>query len=159
MMKGDVEDLRRKKAEMQKKIVKGGKYPRKKKRSVEVVWTLFYINKIPEKCKNRDFWDKFASYRRMRDAFVPNKKDENGNAFGFIRFAKVEDVEEMEAIISKTYLGSLKVNAKVMLFSRGNNVGWGVRGSVKEKIKEDRVDSPKVVAGNVSKWEGQRLGG
>lgn len=144
---GDAEELRRRKKEIQQDIANGWIYQKKKKRAADEVWTSFYLSNIPDDCTNGDLWRRFSSYGKMRDAFIPNKKDGHGNTFAFIRFAEVEDVSGLEGRLSNSYMGSLKVTANVMKFGRGEVTEGDKRfkegSTVGKKEKEPEAVNPK----------------
>lgn len=78
----------------------------------------FFFKNFPEECSMEELKQKFDGIGEVRDIFCPNKRDKNGHIFGFVRFPRNSDVEEMLLKLNNIWFGSYKLRAFVPKFNR-----------------------------------------
>ena len=62
----------------------------------------------------------------LEDVYLARKRNVNGAVFGFVRYAKVKDIEKLLKVVNNVWFGECKMVAKVSSFDRyGNKQGEG----------------------------------
>lgn len=84
------------------------------------VTTSFYFLDFPEDWQRSDMWKRFIHYGHVADVFVSSKREKNGNRFGFLRFLRVQDVEELSNRLQDMKVGGYHLFIKPALFHRSN---------------------------------------
>lgn len=84
----------------------------------EEVLTTFFVSNFPEGTSSSYLRELFFPHGKLRDAFIPKKKDRFGASFAFIRYADVENVEELEKQLKQLLMGNLKLSVNVAIFNR-----------------------------------------
>jgi RNA recognition motif-containing protein len=59
--------------------------------------TSFFFTNIPEETQVTELWSLFAKQGRVREVYIPNKRDKRGNRFGFVKFKEVKNVEALNS--------------------------------------------------------------
>ncbi|KAK1409577.1 hypothetical protein QVD17_36104 [Tagetes erecta] len=133
-------ELRRRKAEEQKKIFEGGKPKsngriiggshRRRQGVVEYKNKAnFYISNLPNGCNADGLWRIFGHYRNLMDICVPPKKDMWGNTFGFLRFVDVLDADSLREELVNTKVDGKKITVTLSKYKR--------KPSNSKKMEED----------------------
>ena len=81
----------------------------------------------------------------MEDVYLARKRNVNEDAFGFVRYVKVKDVEKLLKALNNVWFGDWGVVAKVATFDR-----FGKSQDVGRK----RVEGDNFVEGEKIKYEG-----
>ncbi|KAL4576766.1 hypothetical protein LXL04_012865 [Taraxacum kok-saghyz] len=63
--------------------------------------TSFFVTHLPGDATKSELWKLCAPLNRLVDVYIAGKKDTSGAFFGFVRFAKVVNPEEMEKGLSR----------------------------------------------------------
>nr|GEU55069.1 hypothetical protein [Tanacetum cinerariifolium] len=65
-------------------------------------------------------WNACATYGRIVDAFIANKRSKRGKRFGFIRFLGIKDAHDFVRFLSNIWIDSFHLYVSVAHFQRGN---------------------------------------
>lgn len=58
--------------------------------------TTFYFTNFPAHVGTEALWKMFRKWGLVVDLFIPNKKNKDGKAFGFVKFKDVKYPQELE---------------------------------------------------------------
>lgn len=81
----------------------------------------FYFTNIPHDISYAVLRQGFEVCGILEDVYLARKRNVNGGAFGFVRYAKVKDVEKLLKAVNNVWFGDWKVVAKVATFDRSRN--------------------------------------
>ncbi|CAL0309631.1 unnamed protein product [Lupinus luteus] len=85
------------------------------------VFSSFYVTNFPGNYGVKELWNLFQKKGRVRDVFIPTKRNRNNQHFAFIRFDKVMDERKFAAELDKVWIGSSKILANILKFSRNQH--------------------------------------
>ncbi|KAD3642329.1 hypothetical protein E3N88_31553 [Mikania micrantha] len=80
--------------------------------------TNYYISNLPDDVTAKEVWGAFKEYGDIVDAFVPKHKDRSGSRFAFVRFANVQDANDLESALKLVKVGGAKVTANIAKYGR-----------------------------------------
>ena len=84
--------------------------------------TSFYFSHFPDGTNEKDLWKKFQEWGRVREVFIPQKKNKIGHRYGFVRFKGVEDVASLERRLDNNiYIQGMKLFVNQPKFHRGGS--------------------------------------
>jgi hypothetical protein len=109
---------------------------------LDQVATSFFFTNFPDDIKAADLWPKFAHFGRVREVYIPEKRDKQGRRFGFVKYRDVRDVREQLELVSDIWIGTYKLRVNQARFSKA--------ASAKEKEvagKDNVKDGPTVGKG------------
>lgn len=78
----------------------------------------FYFSNLHEDTKKRDLWKAFGGCGKVRDIFIPTKRNTEGKKFGFVRFAEECMGEELLSKLDNVWVHSVKIMVNVSRFAR-----------------------------------------
>ncbi|GKF19252.1 nucleotide-binding alpha-beta plait domain-containing protein, partial [Tanacetum coccineum] len=113
---------------------------RTKEEDVARISTSIYVTNFPESFSAKDLFHTCKVYGHVVDSFIPRKRSNDGNRFGFVRFINVFNVERLVRNLCTIWVGSLKLQANVSRFQRSaklNNEDTG-----KQDSEENRGRKP-----------------
>ncbi|GJX36355.1 reverse transcriptase domain, reverse transcriptase zinc-binding domain protein, partial [Tanacetum coccineum] len=105
--------------------------------------TSVYVSNFPSHLTVRELWNICGKKGTLADVFIANHKNKLGQMFGFCRFIKVVDSEDLVRSLNIIWIGKLRLHANVARFNR--NVGVG------QPNGPPKVSILKVVSINSSK--------
>ncbi|KAL4566482.1 hypothetical protein LXL04_030597 [Taraxacum kok-saghyz] len=80
--------------------------------------TTFFVSNIPEGWNSRRLWKAFEARGTLVDAFIPSKKDASGGLFGFVRFLKVPNLQQLLDSMNEMVLQGKKLRVNVARHDR-----------------------------------------
>jgi hypothetical protein len=96
----------------------------------------FYFTNIPADISYSALRQGFEVCGIMEDVYLARKRNVNGGAFGFVRYAKVKDVEKLLKALNNVWFGDWKVVAKWRIL-----VGMAIRGrKVMSEVREKKIE-------------------
>lgn len=78
----------------------------------------FYFSNIHDDTKKGELWKVFGRCGKVKDVFIPAKKNKDGARFGFVRFTKDSLGEALLEKLDNVWVQSLKIKVNVSLFDR-----------------------------------------
>ncbi|KAK1414410.1 hypothetical protein QVD17_30154 [Tagetes erecta] len=85
----------------------GWQVPNYRRRSKKKeILTTFYVSNIPEGLSHYQLREAFFPFGKIRDAFIPKKKDSSGGLFAFVRYADVFNPKELEEKLYQIMFGN-----------------------------------------------------
>lgn len=65
----------------------------------------------------------FTRFGKVTEVYIPDRKDKQGNRFGFVRFKNVSNIQELEAQLTgySLLIGNQKLCANIPKYDRGGN--------------------------------------
>nr|GEY87833.1 hypothetical protein [Tanacetum cinerariifolium] len=67
---------------------------------------------------SRDLWSLCEEYGKVVDVFIPNQKSKAGKRFAFVRFIKVDDMDQLIGNLCTLWLGRLHFQANAVRYER-----------------------------------------
>jgi hypothetical protein len=114
-------------------------------------YVTFYFTNFPAQLSNFYLRKGFEVCGMLEDVFVPNKRNRNGEPYGFVKFLNVRDVSKMTKALNVVWFGHFRVRASVAKFER--NVTMGERSlEVAHDGLSKGVDDSLKKAGNRFIW-------
>ncbi|KAK1422576.1 hypothetical protein QVD17_17859 [Tagetes erecta] len=108
---------------------------RRKDRKKNKYWnniTSFFVSNFPKNITSWDLRNACYNLGHLTDAFIPNKKNNFGERFGFVRYRNVKDVFMLEKGLNNMVLGGLKLSANLAKFDKnGNRLDYNYQPSPK----------------------------
>ncbi|CAL0332814.1 unnamed protein product [Lupinus luteus] len=80
----------------------------------------FYITNFLEDANSKDLWSFFQKWGRVRDVYIPDKRNKNNQRFAFIRFENVSDERKLALDLDKLWFGKSKIFANIPRFLRND---------------------------------------
>ncbi|CAL0303250.1 unnamed protein product [Lupinus luteus] len=77
-------------------------------------FSSFYIANFPYDVSSKDLWNLFQKWGRVRDVYIPRKKNKINQRFAFIRFDRVKDERSLALELDKVWIGNCKIFAKFL---------------------------------------------
>ncbi|CAL0325059.1 unnamed protein product [Lupinus luteus] len=121
-------------------------------------FSIFYISNFPDDFGQHDLWRLFKRWGRVRDVYIPSKRNKHDRRFAFLRFDKVKDEENFAKILDEVWVGNSKIYANIPLFKRNisdGSSGGGpqakIRGTISPKFRLNRSFLEAVVGGGPSR--------
>jgi hypothetical protein len=78
----------------------------------------FYFSNIHDDTKHHEVWKAFGCCGKVKDVFIPSKRNKEGKRFGFVRFANEGDVEDLLPKLEEVWIRSLKLKVNISRFER-----------------------------------------
>lgn len=91
------------------------------------VITSFFVSNYPEGVSESQLRQVFFPFWKLRDAFIRKKKDCFGCVFAFIRYANVENMEELDANLKQVVINNLRVSVNIAKYERSGKANSNVR--------------------------------
>ncbi|KAK9070487.1 hypothetical protein SSX86_010889 [Deinandra increscens subsp. villosa] len=108
---------------------------------IRKVSTSFFICNFPPNVTVSGLWGRCEEWETVSDVYIANHLSKSGHRFGFVRFLRVEKVEEMVKNLRSMWFGNFKVYADVVKFP--------TRPSERKSVVQSKfVRKDKVVTGN-----------
>lgn len=63
-------------------------------------------------------WKVFLKWRKVRDLYIPPRRDKVGRRFGFVKFKDVLDLRELEKKLEAVQVGEKRVHLNLARFER-----------------------------------------
>ncbi|GJS76418.1 RNA-directed DNA polymerase, eukaryota [Tanacetum coccineum] len=70
--------------------------------------TSVFVTNFPDHCTARDLWNVCLAYGKVVDVYIPFKKSKDGKKFVFVRFLKVDNLERLIGVDTKSFAFVLK---------------------------------------------------
>ncbi|KAL4591899.1 hypothetical protein LXL04_004874 [Taraxacum kok-saghyz] len=80
--------------------------------------TSFFVTNLPGDVTRQELWKLCDKMGRLSDIYIAGRRDASGSFFAFVKFAKVERAESIEAALNETSCRSRKLVANVARHSR-----------------------------------------
>ncbi|PWA58669.1 hypothetical protein CTI12_AA398440 [Artemisia annua] len=90
-------------------------------------WTVYYISNFPDACSVGEFWKIFGDYGVVTDVYIARRRNNMGDRFGFVKFARVNDKGLLESKLNNIKIGNLKLLANIEQFDRDKKPVNGAR--------------------------------
>jgi hypothetical protein len=108
-------------------------------------YVTFYFTNFPAQLSNFYLRKGFEVCGMLEDVFVPNKRNRNGEPYGFVKFANVRDVSKMTKALNAVWFGHFRIRASVAKFERNVTKGErrlevahdGLSKGVDDSVKKD----------------------
>lgn len=81
--------------------------------------TAFYVTNFPESFHQKDMWAVFNRYGKVREVYIPPRRNKDGDRFGFVRLSKVNDAKAMEVRLNTILIGNQKLPVNIPRYGRG----------------------------------------
>lgn len=78
--------------------------------------TSFYFTNFLEGFGNEDMWKVFIKWGRVREVYIPPKRDKFGKRFGFVRYMDVQNPKGLEVKLDNIWIGDLKIRVSIPRF-------------------------------------------
>jgi hypothetical protein len=117
-------------------------------------FVTFYFTNFPMQAPNFILRQGFEVCGMLEEVFVPNKLNVNGEAYGFVRFSSVRDVDKLLRAVNNVYFGHMRVKASLARFHKSNQkalVDEGEGKVVNAGEKVGKVGNVAVVSNDVGK--------
>lgn len=111
---------------------------RRVERSNKIPATSFFISNLPEGIKDITLLKNFAGFGDLLSVYVAKKRDKFNNLFGFLRFANVSDINELEASMNNVCIDGAKIGVNVAKYDR-----WFKDENIKSTDVGARKDSSR----------------
>jgi hypothetical protein len=117
-------------------------------------YVTFYFTNFPAQLSIFYLRKGFEVCGMLEDIFVPNKRNRNGEPYGFVKFANVRDISKMTKALNAVWFGHFRVRASVAKFERNDmraerrleEVQAGLAKGVVDSLKNDgNRDHPRRV--------------
>lgn len=79
----------------------------------------FFFTNFPDIFGNELMWKVFNLYGKVTDVYIPPKRNKDGDNFGFVRFANLQDSRAMEAQLDSILIGNQKPSVNIPRYERG----------------------------------------
>lgn len=127
-------------------------------------FVTFYITNFPPQASNFFLRKGFEVCGMLEEVFVANNRNRFGQVFGFVRYAKVRDVDKLLKALNNVCFGQYRVNAVLARFDRkvvreGEGVGGkkevveGRGAKVREREREKEPEGEKIMEGFMGSGE------
>lgn len=90
----------------------------RRKKKVREQITSFYVANFPEGVSSIHFREVFSPLGKLRDVYIPKKKDCYGSPFAFIRYADVVDPDEMVVKMKQVKMENVKLSINIAKHGR-----------------------------------------
>ena len=81
--------------------------------------TTFYFSRFPSWVNEKDLWQKFQRWGKVREVFIPKYKNREGQRFVFVRYKDVEDAVGLERKLDNNiFFGGRKMFVNQPKFER-----------------------------------------
>lgn len=107
-------------------------------KEVKKLSTTFFFTNYPPHWKEKELWNFFSKFRKVVDVYVARKLNKEHKKFGFVRFFKVSDEEELESRLRNIWIGSHKLFVRVEKFKRRTTNGSSEKKSITSIRKEEK---------------------
>ncbi|CAL0311080.1 unnamed protein product [Lupinus luteus] len=84
-------------------------------------FSSFYIANFPDDVSSKDLWNLFQKWGRVRDVYIPRKRNKLNQRFAFIRFDRVKNERRLALELDKVWIGNFKIFANIPLFNRNQS--------------------------------------
>ena len=78
----------------------------------------FYFTRIPEDATVEELWFHFKQKGDVREVFIPQKRNNQGRRYGFVRYKGVRDMHQLQQQLDNMVFGGLKMNVNVSKYGR-----------------------------------------
>ncbi|CAH1414046.1 unnamed protein product [Lactuca virosa] len=82
----------------------------------------FYVTNLPSDLHPRDLWKRCENLGTVVDTYIARKRSKMGRRFGFVRFIKVINSQELERRFCEIWFGNYHVFASLARFKRNDEV-------------------------------------
>jgi len=110
-------------------------------------YVTFYFTNFPEQISYLYLRRIFEVCGIIKDVFVANKRNMNGEVYGFVRFPKVRDVSKLLQALNGVWFRQYRIQAKVVRFDRH---------AMNEVRKEGEKRADVIIGRNVEVLEGEK---
>lgn len=87
-------------------------------RKVDEKSISFLFKNFPEDCSLETLKECFSKVGRISDIFLPKKRDRYGKVFGFVRFPRIYNEEDLLTKLNEVWIGSYKIRVSTPRFNR-----------------------------------------
>jgi hypothetical protein len=88
----------------------------------------------------KDMWFVFQNWGKVKEVFIPNKRNKFGKKFGFVKFDKIANPKALEEKLDNIFIGEMKLHVNLPRFNREremmNEKNYGQTMFVNEKRRE-----------------------
>ena len=92
----------------------------------------FYFTNFPLQAPHFILRQGFEVCGMLEEVFVPNKLNMYGEAYGFVRFSNVRDVDKLLRAVNNVYFGHMRVKASLARFHKTNPITKVVEAAGKD---------------------------
>jgi hypothetical protein len=111
-------------------------------------FVTFYFTNFPMQAPNFILRQGFEVCGMLEEVFIPNKLNVNGEAYGFVRFSNVRDVDKLLRAVNDVHFGHLRVKASLAQFHKTNRMAAVVERAGKEATADQNVEHVEHAAVN-----------
>ena len=80
--------------------------------------TSFFFSNFPDDLGQVELWRIFQRWGSVREVVVAGKKTREGRRFGFVRFAGVRNIKQLEYQLDKILIGNMKMFVNLPRFGK-----------------------------------------
>lgn len=114
-------------------------------------FVIFYFTNFPMHAPNFILRQGFEVCCILDEVFVPNKQNVNSEAYGFVRYSNVRDVDKLLRDVNGIFFGHMRVHATLTRFHKVTPKGT-IREGEGGLVKDDGVKGKNVIS--VAMWKG-----
>ncbi|MFS8007862.1 putative RNA recognition motif domain, nucleotide-binding alpha-beta plait domain superfamily [Helianthus anomalus] len=97
--------------------------------------TTLSVSNLPGYCVRGEVWDEFRNFGNLKDVFIPNKVDRQGNRFAFICLKNIGDLGKTLEVLNKIKIKGAKLAIDMTKFRRDGKPFDNYNGKPVEKAK------------------------
>ncbi|KAH1241717.1 hypothetical protein GmHk_07G019230 [Glycine max] len=80
--------------------------------------TSFYFTRFSDDITKKELWHHFRKWGDVREVFIPNRRNNNGRRYGFVRFKGVKDAYHLAKQLDSLIIGGLKLYVNIPRYNR-----------------------------------------
>ncbi|GKB02659.1 nucleotide-binding alpha-beta plait domain-containing protein [Tanacetum coccineum] len=77
-----------------------------------------FVTNFPDHVGAKELWHACKQYGQVVDAYIPDRRSKAGKRFGFVRFIKVFDVNQLVSNLCTVWIGNHHLHANAARFVR-----------------------------------------
>nr|GEX56060.1 hypothetical protein [Tanacetum cinerariifolium] len=77
-----------------------------------------FVTNFLDSFGSRDLWSLCEEYGKVVDVFIPNQKSKAGKRFAFVRFIRVDDMDQLIGNLCTLWVGRLHLQANAVCYER-----------------------------------------
>ncbi|KAJ0934522.1 putative RNA recognition motif domain, nucleotide-binding alpha-beta plait domain superfamily [Helianthus annuus] len=106
-------------------------------KEVEAISTSVFITNFPPDASSHDLRKQCEKWGRVNDVYIAAKRSITGARFGFVRFQKIENVQQLIRNLRSIWMGSFHLFADLARFSRDSDQQRKLQEGSKFGMKRD----------------------
>lgn len=85
--------------------------------------STLYVANFPEDWASKDVKEAMENVEKVKDVFMPAKRNKDGRRFAFVRFDSSLDIEKILETVKGLWVGKVKLLANLARFDRDKSSG------------------------------------